>query len=397
MAVRFLHTADWHLGRTIRNRSRTDEFAAVLDELVRIAVDERVDAVLVAGDVYDSRAPGPDADALCIETLVRLHEAGTAVALIPGNHDSPSRLAAFAPLLARIGVRVVPRVVRPDEGGVVELAARDGSTAVLVAAVPFVPERRFAEAATLFDAPEAWHGTYAEGVGRILDAMAAAFRTDRVNVLLAHLFTDGALLGGGERQVSIGLDYAVSPARLPATAHYVALGHVHRPQPVAGAPAPARYAGSLLQLDFGEADERKSVTIVEAEPGRPARVREVPLSGGRRLVDLRGTFDRVVEAASGLQDAWLRCFVETDGPVPGLADRLREAVPNALDVHLVYERAPEDSPGAAPVGSLAPRDQFAAYYRQVHGVELPPVIAAAFDELLAEVREAEGEAPAAPT
>jgi exonuclease SbcD len=389
VTIRLLHTSDWHLGRTIRNRPRTDEFAAVLDEVVRIALDERVDGVLVAGDLYDSRAPVPEADAILVETLVRLHEAAIPVVAIGGNHDSAQRLEAFAPLYRAVGATVVGGVRRPADGGVVEVVSRDGTTTALVACVPFVPERRFATTAALFDAAEAWYGSYADGMGNLLDAFAGAFRADRVNVLLAHLYADGSLLGGGEREVTVGLEYAVSPARLPATASYLALGHIHRPQRVAGAAAPGRYSGSLLQLDFGETEQQKSVVIVEAAPGTPATVREVPLCGGRPLLDVRGTLDQVTAAAEGAGDAWLRVLVETDGPVPGIADRVREALPNALDVRLVYERTADQEPGprTAGVAALGPRDQFATYERLTHGVEPDPALLAAFDEVLALVRE----------
>jgi len=391
VSIRLLHTSDWHLGRTIRNRPRTDEFAAVLAEVVAIAIDQRVDGMLVAGDLYDSRAPAPEADAILVETLVHLHEAGIPVAAIGGNHDSAQRLEAFAPLYRAVGATVVANVHRPADGGLVELASRDGSTTALVACVPFVPERRFASTAALFDAPESWYATYADGMGNLLDAFAAAFRPDRVNVVLAHLYADGSLLGGGEREVTVGLEYAVSPARLPATASYLALGHIHRPQRVAGTAAPGRYSGSLLQLDFGETEQQKSVAIVEAAPGVPATVGEVPLSAGRRLVDLRGTLDELTVAAGdgSLGDAWLRVLVETDGPVPGIADRVREALPNALDVRLVYDRTAEGEPGArsAGVSVLDPRDQFAAYERLTHGVEPDPALLAAFDEVLALVHE----------
>ncbi len=391
MTIRLLHTSDWHLGRTIRNRSRTEEFAAVLAEVVGIARDEGVDGVLVAGDLFDSRAPAPEADAILVETLVHLHEAGIPLVAIGGNHDSAQRLEAFAPLYAAVGATIVGNVRRPDAGGVVELAARGGGTTALIACVPFVPERKFATTAALFDAPESWYATYADGMGNLLGAFAESFRPDRVNVLLAHLYADGSLLGGGEREVTVGLEYAVSPARLPATASYLALGHIHRPQRVAGSAAPGRYSGSLLQLDFGETEQQKSVAIVEAAPGTPAVVREVPLTEGRRLVDLRGSLDQVTAASETIGDAWLRVLVETDGPVPGIADRVREALPNALDVRLVYDRTADDETASrtAGVGALGPREQFAAYERSVHGVDADPALLSAFDEVLTLVRDGE--------
>src|SRR5437588_8804568 len=111
--MRLLHTGDWHVGRTIRGRSRTEEFADALREVVGIARQENVDALLLAGDLYDHRSPAPEADALVFEALVRLHEAGIPVVAIPGNHDSAMRLEALAMLLRPIGVTMVPRVASP--------------------------------------------------------------------------------------------------------------------------------------------------------------------------------------------------------------------------------------------------------------------------------------------
>jgi exonuclease SbcD len=379
--MRLLHTGDWHVGKSIRGRSRIEEFHAALDEVVGIAVEEGVDAVLVAGDVYEQRAPAPEADDVVFEAFVRLHEANIPAVVIPGNHDSAIRFRALGRLLAPIGVRVIHRVLPPDRGGAVEVPSRSGDETALVACVPFVPERRFGDAAALFDATETWFQSYADGMGRLLAAVAEGFRPDRVNVLLAHLFTDGAALGGGERELTIGMAYAVPPGRLPGTATYVALGHVHRPQAVRGAPAPARFAGSLLQLDFGETEQRKSVAIVDASPGAPADARTVPLSSGRRLRDLRGTLDEVLASAEGVEDDYVRVFLSVEGPTPGLADRVREAIPGALDVHLEYERA-EAEPSAEPVSAMSPREQFVAYYRAQHGADPAEDLLGAFDEVL---------------
>jgi exonuclease SbcD len=386
--MRFLHTSDWHVGRAIRGRSRTEEFAAALEEVVGIARAEGVDAVLLAGDVYEHRAPSPDADAVVFDAFLRLRDAGIRVVAIPGNHDSALRMEALGKLLRPIGVEVAPRIRPPAEGGIVQVPSRDGTEVAEVACIPFVPERRFGDAAALFDASETWYQSYAQGMGELLGAMCAGFTPGRIQVVLGHLFTDGALVtpGGGERELTIGIAYAVPPSRLPGTVSYVALGHVHLPQAVKGSPAPARYAGSLLQLDFGEAGQRKSVSIVDAAPGKPAKVREVALASGRALADVRGTLDEVIARGGELGDAYLRVFVSTDGPVPGIADRVREELPNALDVHLVYERAEHETTGD-PVSSLHPRDQFVAYYRQQHGAEPPEPILEAFDEVLADETE----------
>jgi exonuclease SbcD len=381
--LRFLHTSDWHVGKAIRGRSRIDEHAAALDEVVAIAVDRRVDAVLLAGDIYEHRAPSPDADDVVFDALLRLRDAGIRVVAIPGNHDSAARLEALGKLLRPLGVDVVARALPPARGGIVEVPSRDGDDVAEVACVPFVPERRFGDAAALFSATESWYASYAQGMGELLSAMATGFTPGRVSICLAHLFTDGAMVtpGGGEREITIGMAYAVSPSRLPGHVSYVALGHVHLPQSVNGSPAPARFAGSLLQLDFGEQGQRKSVSIVDAVAGKPARVEEVAVSAGRRLLDVEGPLDAVIERGRAAGDAFLRVFVQTEGPVPGIADRIRDELPNALDVHLLYERA-DAQPSSSPVSSLHPREQFQAYYRSQHAAEPTEELLGAFDEIL---------------
>jgi exonuclease SbcD len=319
---------------------------------------------------------------LVFEATIRLHEAGISAVFIPGNHDSPQLFRSLAGLVRGVGSILVPQVVPPANGGILRLPSRDGSSEVELACVPFVPERRFGDAAALFDASESWYQSYVEGMGNLLAAIAGGFTPGAASVILGHFFTDGALVtpGGGERELTIGIAYAVPPSRLPGTVSYVALGHVHLPQAVKGSPVPARYAGSLLQLDFGEAGQRKSVAIVDVEPGVPAKVTEIPITSGRPLKDLRGTFDEVVAQGAEAGDAHLRVFVQTEGPVPGLADRIREELPNALDIHMVYDRDEFQLP-ETPVSSLRPRDQFIAYFRDVHRADPPEEILAAFDEV----------------
>jgi exonuclease SbcD len=145
--------------------------------------------------------------------------------------------------------------------------------------------------------------------------------------------------------------------------------------------APARYAGSLVQLDFGETEPSKSVFLVDAEPGAPAQVRQLSIAAGRKLVSIRGPIEQLAAAAQPAGDAYLRVVVQTDGPVPGMGDRIREMLPNAVAVSLEYERGELEEP-AVPVLTLQPRDQFLSYYREAHAVEPHASLVAAFEEVL---------------
>lgn len=380
--MRFLHTSDWHVGKMIRERDRSAEFAAVLAEVVAIARDQKVDAVLVSGDIFDHKGPRPEAEEIVYETLASLHAEQIRVVAITGNHDSVARWTAIGGILSQLGISVITAVAPPSEGTVVEVPSRDGKEAALVACVPFAAERYFGSAARLFDGSENWSQDYAQGMGDLLAAMATAFRKDRVNILLAHLFASGATLGGGEMPMAVTIDYMVPPARLPGTASYIGLGHVHRPQQITTSPSPTYYAGSLVQLDFGEREQRKSVRIIESLPAKPAKVTEIALRGGRKLVDLSGSLEELEKAASGLGDAYLRIRVRTQGPVPGLAEQVRRVLPNAVDVRAEYEQEPEIEAERETLMGLRPREQYAAFYRsKYHVAEPPPEVLATFDEL----------------
>jgi exonuclease SbcD len=142
---------------------------------------------------------------------------------------------------------------------------------------------------------------------------------------------EGAVPSYTERPVDISDTYLTEAGALPRVS-YAALGHIHRPQAVAGGAMAARYAGSPLQLDFGEAGEDKSVVVVDADPGRPVRVEVVPLHAGRRLADFTGTLEELRASAAGIGDAFVRAVIVSEEPVPGLAAAAKEAAPRATFV-----------------------------------------------------------------
>jgi len=263
--MRLLHTGDWHVGKTLARHSRIEESREALAAVAAVAVEHEVDALLACGDIFEHLGPSPEAEQVVYEALMRFEEHRIPVVLLAGNHDHPHRWHAVEPLLARFAVHVVPEVRRPERGGILEIPARNGSSSVQIAALPWVTERRLIGAAELMGLAEQPYQTYATEVARLLQALCGAFDPEKCNVLAAHLYISGAKPAGSERQLTIGDLFAVAPQAIPPTAQYVALGHVHRPQRVPGIAVPARYAGSLLQLDFGEAGQEKSVVLVDLQ------------------------------------------------------------------------------------------------------------------------------------
>jgi exonuclease SbcD len=382
--MRILHTADWHVGKTLLRHSRVDETRAALAQVVEVAAEESVDVVLVTGDVYEHYAPSADAEAIVYDTLLDLERAGIPVVLLAGNHDHPHRLRAIEPLLRRVSVFAVPDVRRPNAGGIVEVASRDGHETVQIGALPWVPERQMFGAEEMMGLQEAPYQAYAERMKALLEALCSGFDKGTCHVLAAHVFISGSKLGGGERELSVGQIYAVTPQAIPSTPQYVALGHVHRPQRPPGMGARAvRYAGSLLQLDFGEREQQKTVSIVELHPGKPADVREVRLTAGRNLLDVKGTLEELGEHRGSIDSAFLRVTLVCEGPQPGLADEVRELLPHALEVRLEYPRQ-DPQQRAQQLRALTPRALFARYLEERYGIEPGGTQLDLFEQLLEE-------------
>jgi exonuclease SbcD len=263
----------------------------------------------------------------------------------------------------------------------VRVPSRDGTEEAAIAVLPFVPERRVVDACTVMDAEHKWFETYKRRIEEILAALAKDLPADSVTIALAHLLVEGARVGTGERELHLGEIYGLDPQQLPSTVQYVALGHLHRPQEIL-APAKTRYPGSLIELDFGEQDQEKSVVVLDARPRRPPDVELVGVTAGRRLRTVEGTLEDLRRLAGQNGSDYLRVRVKAEAPSPGLAERVKDLLPNALDVAVDHPRAvtPPDERGIPRV-RLAPGELFASYYAYRHQSPPPAELQQLFDQV----------------
>lgn len=336
--MRILHTADWHVGKTLKGRGRLDEQEAVLREIVGIARAREVDLVLVAGDLYDTAAPSAAAQQLVVRTLLGLARDGARVVAIAGNHDHGPTLDAYRPLADAAGITLVGAVRTADNGGLIELTARSTGERATVAVLPFLSQRYAVGAAELVTrTPGERTGAYDQQLRDVLAALTSGFRDDAVNLVAAHLTVIDGVFGGGERTAQSIFEYAVPATIFPVDAHYVALGHLHRRQRMAAA-CPVHYSGAPLAVDFGEQENTPVVCLVEASPGTPAQVTDVPITSARRLRTVRGTVAELAELAPVLGEDWLRVRV-CEPTRAGLRDEVTAVLPNALEVRIDPEFA----------------------------------------------------------
>ena len=322
--MRFLHTSDWHLGRTFHGSSLLQEQRIAMDRIVDAVVEHGVDAVLIAGDVYDRALPAVDVVNLFDETLARIVSAGASVVVTSGNHDSAIRLGFGGRLMEASGVHLRTDAAQLDRPAVFAGAEED----VLVYGLPYLEPRLVAPALGV----ESAHG-HAAVVRAAMDlvradaAARAAGKPVRV-VVMAHVFAAGGEGSESERPLAVGeLDRV--PVSVFDGVDYVALGHLHGAQ----APAPTvRYSGSPLPYSFSEAEQAKRGLLVDVVEGLPVSITELPWPPPRALARLRGNLEKLLmdPAHEWATEAWCQITL-TDAERPARPmERLRERFPHTL-------------------------------------------------------------------
>ncbi|MCS5693659.1 exonuclease SbcCD subunit D [Cyanobium sp. FGCU-6] len=360
--MRLLHTSDWHLGRLFHGASLLGEQAAALERIAELAAAAEVDAVLIAGDLYDRAIPPSEAVQLFNDTLSRLRGGGAAVVAIAGNHDSHVRVSTYDGLLRSLGVTIRGDVRRAAEPVLVE--PRRGGGPVAIYPLPYLEPS--------VDAPLLAEPGPEEVLPRLRHQEVTALALERIHrdrrsrqrsVLVAHTFVAGGEGCDSERELTVGNVDRVGVATF-AGFDYVALGHLHGSQQLDG-PRLA-YSGTPLPYSFSEEHQRKSVRIVELDAAGGVQVEVVPLGVGRPLRTLEGGIEALLtdprhEAA---ERAWVRVILTDDHlPLQAMA-RLRQRFPHVAELR--------HRPQAVEPGSRGERD------RRVREAASPLELATAF-------------------
>jgi DNA repair protein SbcD/Mre11 len=380
--MRVLHTSDWHVGRTFHGRDLLRDQEAVLGELADLVADERVDVVVVAGDLYDRAVPSGEAVQMCTRVLGRIREAGAQIVITPGNHDSAPRMGAFGEFAAAGGLHLRTRIGslhRP-----VLFTDEHGPFAVY--GIPYLEPELARQA---LDAPDArgHAGVLGEAMRRVRADLAT--REGARSMVLAHAFVTGGEGCESERPIAVGGVEQV-PGSVFDGVDYAALGHLHGPQRLADH---LRYSGSPLAYSFAEAQHRKSVLLVEFGPAGLVGVERRELTPPRRLATLRGELaDLLADPAhEPVADHYLS-VVLTDRvrPLDALR-RLQERFPHAVRVDWQPpEGRPEMTLRHAGAARGRPDEEVACcFLTDCRGDEPSGRERALLDEAFATVRRAE--------
>jgi exonuclease SbcD len=338
--IKILHTSDWHLGRSLYGRKRYEEFAAFLDWLAKTIEDEKIDVLLVSGDVFDTSTPSNRAQALYYQFLCRI--AGSCcrhVVVIAGNHDSPSFLNAPKDLLRALNVYVVGSISGSLDDEVIVLYADDKPEAI-VCAVPYLRDRdiRTVEPGETIDDKntklvEGMKRHYADVCG-----MAERRRTEFERaghgsipiITMGHLFTAGGKTvdGDGVRELYVGSLAHVEKDLFPSSIDYFALGHLHVAQTV-GSTDHMRYCGSPIPMGYGEATREKKVVLIEFNAATPT-IQELTVPCFQQLARIVGSLDDILIKIEELKNNESSAWLEIEYTGKDIIGKLREMVDEAL-------------------------------------------------------------------
>lgn len=335
--MKILHTSDWHIGRTLYGRKRYEEFEAFLSWLAKTIQQNEIDALLVAGDVFDTSAPSNRAQELYYRFLCRVAASSCRhVVVVAGNHDSPSFLNAPKELLKALDVHVVGSSTASPEDEVLVLCNEQDAPELIVCAVPYLRDRdiRVAEAGESVEDKER---KLIEGIRTHYAAVAALAEQKREElggdipiVGTGHLFTAGGQTvdGDGVRELYVGSLAHVTSGIFPACFNYLALGHLHVPQKVNGSET-IRYSGSPLPMGFGEAKQQKSVCQVEFH-STAASVQLIDVPVFQKLERVKGDWDgissRILELTATDTQGWLEVIYDGTEVIGDLRERLEAAI-----------------------------------------------------------------------
>ena len=323
--MKLIHLSDLHLGKRVNEFSMLEDQAYILEQILTLVREEAPQAVLIAGDVYDRPLPGADAVELCDDFLVRLAGLGPEIFLISGNHDSAERLAFGGQLMEKSGVHLAPVYT----GRVEPYTLTDPYGPVDIYLLPFIKPAHVRHA--LGFEPE----SYTQALEMAISQMP--LRPGVRRVLAAHQFVTGAQRSDSEEVSVGGLDNVDASVFAPFT--YTALGHIHRPQNLAG--GRVRYCGSPLKYSFSEAGHPKSLTVAELGEGDSLTIRTLPLTPRRDMVELRGRYQELMRRDFYQNTTWredyLHITLTDEEDVPGALTGLRTVYRNLM--RLDYDNA----------------------------------------------------------
>lgn len=372
--MRMIHTSDWHLGRLFHGIHLTEDQAYILDQLIDLIREEKPHVILVSGDIFDRSVPPTEAVNLLDDVVSKiLMDYHVPMIMIAGNHDSPDRLGFGCRLMQEKGLHLVGKLSRELN----PIVIHDEHGPVYFHALPYV------EPAMVRDqlGDENIH-VHDQSMMKLLHHVKGKMDPQKRHVLVAHAFVAGGEESESERPLSVGGSGAVNPSYF-RDFHYVALGHLHRPQRVGG--ENIRYSGSLMKYSFSEANHRKHISMIEMDSEGKIEVQHIELKPKRDLRCIEGYLEEILRGpkAGENREDYLMVTLKDEGALLDPMGKLRKVYPNVL--HIERPQLLTGGKGIRPEGNfrkMGEEDLFASFLKQVTGQEITEGQKAIFAKIL---------------
>lgn len=381
--MRFLHTADLHIGKRVNEFSMLEDQEYILRQILKTADKEQVEAVLIAGDVYDKQVPSAEAVRLFDWFLTQLNSRKLPVFVIGGNHDSVERLSFGAQIMEESGVYLT----QSYDGKVVPVRLEDGYGPVNLWMLPFLKPamvKRFF--------PEQEIVTYQDALETVIGNME--LNREERNLLIAHQFVTGAVTGGSEDSVEVFVGGVENvDASVFADFDYVALGHIHRAQSAGG--ERIRYSGTPLKYSFSEIRHEKSVTIAELKEKGSLTVHQEPLKPLHDMREIRGSYEELVlrenYQGTNLED-YLHVILTDENDIPDVIGRLRSIYPNIMKLDYDNQRTRRNQELMKEEAAVeqSPMELLGQFFSQQNNQEMSPEQTEYARTLMETIRKEEG-------
>jgi len=383
--MRLIHTADWHLGRIFHGVHLTEDQAYALDQLIDLVRKTKVEAVLVSGDIYDRAVPPPEAVALLDDIVSRLIlECKVSVVIIAGNHDSPDRLGFASRLLASQGLHVVGSL--PSKP--VSITLRDRHGPVCIYALPYAEPPVVRERLGLDDISD-----HDSAMRSLVDQVRKTHPDGTRSILMAHAFIGGGEESESERPLTVGGAGAINISSFQGF-HYVALGHLHRPQKAGD--GRIHYSGSLLKYSFSESSHAKSVNLVDMDEKGNCKIERIPLTTQRDVRCVEGYMDDILKGPikGENKEDYLMVTLHNKGAILDAMGKLRNVYPNVLHIERTYLTTGGELRGK-PVDhkKMTEEELFASFFQEVTKEEISEEESSAFSSIVNSMRQREREVP----
>lgn len=352
--MKIIHTSDWHLGISLHNASLIEEQKSFIDFLLNVVKEKNIDAVMVAGDIFDHSVSSAEAISLYNDAVTKLcKEVGVPVIICAGNHDGAARLASCSELLKKSGLYVFGKLSK--EVQVVNLENTN---------IFCIPYFNTDEVKALF--PDEKINSYSDAMSCVLNNIKGCFEPSKKNILMCHCFVSGSILSESDRAAMVG-GTTVVPAHIFEGFDYVALGHLHKPQ---SRGEKIRYSGSPLKYSFSEAEHVKSITILNINDEITIEELEVVPLRGTRVI--KGTFDEVLAVVENdkSKDDYIKIELSDRYAGMEVVEIFRSYYVNLLNISGKMHETEESELTVEELYNLSPDDILEKFYKEITGTEL---------------------------